>query len=166
MKTLVLLRGKPGTGKSTLADALGAALRAAVIDKDDVKDVLDARYRDEHIGGMTYEVMLRVVERCLSIGTSVVCDSPLTYPDLYGRAIAMAERHGAEVRVFRTVCSDREEWRRRLETRGGMPDHRTKSLEDVDPQERYDVPGEIIIDTALEGSLHVALAHCGALETA
>lgn len=166
MKTLVLLRGKPGTGKSTLANALGEALRAAVIDKDDVKDVLDERYRDGYVGGMTYEVMLRIAERCLAAGTSVICDSPLTYPDLYERSLAMAERHGAIVRVFRTICSDREEWSRRLESRVGMPDHRRKSLDAVDPRERYEAAGEIVIDTALEGSVRTALAHCGVLETA
>jgi predicted kinase len=165
MSVLVLLRGRAGTGKTTVADALGRALRAAVIDKDDVKDVLDARYRDEHVGGLTYEVMLRVVERCLAAGTSVVCDSPLTYPDLYGRALAMAERHGAEVRVIRTVCTDRDEWRRRLEARVGMPAHRVKDVDDprLREPERYAADGELVLDTArpLPEVIHEALSHVG-----
>lgn len=169
MKTLIMLRGKPGTGKSTLSDALGKALGAAVIDKDDVKDVLDERYRDEHVGGLTYLVMLRVAERCLSAGVSVVCDSPLTFPNFYARAVEIAARQGAELRLIRTVCSDREEWKRRLETRAGMPEHRVRSIDDPRLQgaDLYEAR-EAVIDTArpFEEVLAEAIAICRELETA
>jgi predicted kinase len=40
MVTWVLLAGLPGTGKSTLAKALAARLRAAILDKDSVRGAL------------------------------------------------------------------------------------------------------------------------------
>lgn len=170
MKTLVLLRGKPGTGKSTLSNALGHAMHAAVIDKDDVKDVLDARYRDEYIGGLTYEVMLRIAERCLAAGVSVICDSCLTYPDLHDRAVEIATRHGASIRVIRTVCTDREAWESRLAARGSWPNHRIKSLEEsmARANERYEVADELVLDTArpFENVVRDALAHCVIFESA
>lgn len=148
---LILLRGKPGTGKSTLADAIGRRLRAAVIDKDDVKDVLDAKYRDEHVGGLAYEAMLRVAERCLRQGIPVVCDSPLSFPDLHARAIEIAARHGVPVVAVRAVCSDREEWRRRIEARvdAGLAEHRISSFDDprLFADERYAIDDELVVDT-------------------
>jgi predicted kinase len=159
---LVLLRGRPGTGKSTLADAFGRHLRAAVIDKDDIKDILDTRYRDEWVGGFSYEIMLRIAERCLSQGIDVICDSPLTYPDLYERAVALAARYESRVLAIRTVCSDQNVWRGRLEARTEFPDHRMKffDAQQLLNEERYVVPDELVVDTArpLDACLRDVLA--------
>ena len=169
---LILLRGKPGTGKSTFADALGRRLGAAVIDKDDVKDVLDARYRDEHIGGLTYDVMLKIAERCLRQGIPVICDSPLTFPDLHAQALEITARHGVPALAFRTVCSDREEWKRRIEDRRMrvVADHRISDFADprLFAEERYTVKDEIVIDTTapLEACIEIALAQCAAPQPA
>lgn len=40
------MRGLPGSGKSTLARALGCRLNWPVIDKDDVKDVVEGHATD------------------------------------------------------------------------------------------------------------------------
>lgn len=154
---LILLRGKPGTGKSTVADGLGRKLGAAVIDKDDIKDVLDSRYRDEYIGGLCYEVMLKIAERCLTQGLHVICDSPLTFADLHACAREMAARHGTSVRTVRLVCSDEAEWRRRIEARQGMPEHRVTEFTHTSlrKEEQYVDPDELVVDTA--GSLESAL---------
>jgi predicted kinase len=149
---LILLRGQPGTGKSTVADALGKRLCAAIIDKDDVKDVMDAKYRDEFIGGLCYEVMLRMADRCLAAGSHVICDSSLTYPDLHERALAIAARHDVPAHVIHLRCSDVEEWRGRIERRQelGMPAHRVKefSSQHIIKSALYNLDDEIAVDTA------------------
>jgi predicted kinase len=165
---LILLRGKPGTGKSTLANALGRRLRAAVIDKDDIKDVLDRRYRDEHVGGLTYEVMLRIADRCLSQGIHVICDSPLTFPDLHRSALEIAARHGVPVKTVRLRCLD--EWRRRVESRRGQetPEHRVTSFDDPQlfHEEGYGIADELVIDTSkpIEEVVEAVLSFCAAVE--
>lgn len=169
---LILLRGKPGTGKSTLANVLGRRMRAAVIDKDDIKDVLDARYRDEFVGGMTYDIMLRIADRCLAQGVSVICDSPLAFPDLHQRALAIAARHGMPVRTVRLQCSDLDQWRERIEARKGsdMPQHRIATFEDarLHAPERYHVPDELVVDTSnpIDQTVASILAFCASLQSA
>lgn len=41
--TVIALQGPPGVGKSTLARALSARLGWPLLDKDDIKDLLDGQ---------------------------------------------------------------------------------------------------------------------------
>lgn len=125
---LIILRGKPGTGKSTIADALAREMRATVIDKDDVKDVIDDVFPNFNTGGIAYESMLRLVERNLRIGIDVICDSPLTFSDLYERLCDIAKGHTHQVRVIHLICSDELVWQKRLEGRSDLPSHRIREL--------------------------------------
>ena len=61
-----------------------------------------------------------VAEKQLALGLNVVVDCPLARPQLYLRAQAIAQRHGALVAVVECSCSDDEVWRERLERRAGL----------------------------------------------
>ncbi len=112
--TLVLMKGPPGSGKSTIARELGRRLGWPVIDKDAVRDLLP-----DELGGLSYEAMLGLAERQLTIGLSVIADSPLGYGRAYSTARRMAAEAGATMLVIECACSDAVEWRRRIEQRSG-----------------------------------------------
>lgn len=160
---LIILRGKPGTGKSTIANALARELRTALIDKDDIKDAIDETFPDFNTGGIAYESMLRLVERNLRSGIDVICDSPLTFTDLYDRLCEMARSHGHQVRVIRLVCRDEVIWQKRLEGRSDLPSHRAIKLtvEMKNAEIKYVVSDECIIDTShsLETCLNEIRSH-------
>ena len=42
-RTVIAMQGPPGVGKSTLARALSTRLGWPLLDKDDIKDLLDGR---------------------------------------------------------------------------------------------------------------------------
>ena len=123
MPWLVAMKGFAGSGKSTLARALGRELGWAVLDKDDVMDVLHGRAPEA--GRLAYEVLLRVTRRQLLQGLSVICDSPLAFRSLYEHAGRIADESGARLAVVECVCPDEGEWRRRIDGRKalGLPDH-------------------------------------------
>jgi predicted kinase len=110
---LILLKGHPATGKSTLARSLAQRLRWPLIDKDDVKDFIAALP-----GGnpLSYEVAWRIVETQLSLGVSAIVDTPLSYPISYETGRALAEEYGARLLVVETMI-DEQIWRQRLESR-------------------------------------------------
>ena len=165
---LVLMKGPPGSGKSTIARELGRRLRWPVIDKDVFRDLLP-----DELGGLSYEALLDLAERQLAIGLSVIADSPLGYGTSYRKALAIVARTGASVAVVECECSDPAEWRRRIESRAGLglASHHATDWKKVEAfHERaardsfeLDVPG-IQIDTtaALEHSVGLAIGWLGA----
>ena len=128
---LIALKGHPGVGKSVVARALGRRLAMPVIDKDDIKDVLDERCADP--GGLSYTVMFSIAQRQLLQGLSVICDSPLSEVGGYTAACHVARSVSARLVVVECVCSSRAEWRRRIEKRAALqlPAHHVTSWDDL-----------------------------------
>lgn len=127
---LLAFKGPPGTGKSTLARAVAARLGWPVVDKDDVKDVLDGRAPES--GWLAYEVMLRIARRQLLQGLSIVCDGPLLR-GVYSQAHRIAAETDARLVVVECRCSDEAAWRARIEARQAMnlPAHHATTWEAV-----------------------------------
>jgi predicted kinase len=115
---VVAMKGHPGSGKSTAARAIAAALRCPLLDKDDVRDCtlpLEGMAAAGMLNDLSYAVLWRMAERQVRLGLSVVIDSPLSrraHLDVLTRLV------GALVVVVECRPGDNEEWRRRLEKRG------------------------------------------------
>src|SRR5512137_1186853 len=112
------MKGHPGSGKSTVARWMGRALAWPVIDKDDVLDWF--WYLDEANpkgGRYAYDAMWQLAETQLSMGLSVICDSPLSEVVGYQDGLALAARYHTGLLVVECICSNEAEWRSRLEAR-------------------------------------------------
>lgn len=119
---LIALKGHPATGKSALARALAQHFRWPLIDKDDVKDhTLPLPNGNQ----LAYAILWQVAATQLALGLSVLVDSPLSYPESYTTAQALARQHQARLLVVETML-DPEEWRRRLDARS--PDESTHKI--------------------------------------
>jgi predicted kinase len=151
---LAVMRGMPGTGKSTLGRELGRRLHWPVIDKDDVKDALVGSSEDAN--RLSYDVMFNLARCQLDLSFSIICDSPLTLIDTYANARRLAHEFRAKLLVVECVCSDEASWRARIEARAGtgLPAHRYAYWEPLMQYGRlYDVQrypisdAHVVVDT-------------------
>ncbi len=112
---LIAMKGMPGCGKSAVSRALGKQLGCPVIDKDDIKDILDSHTPES--GPLAYETMFNVARRQLLQGLDVICDSPLTFRISYEKAQLVAAETHATLVIVECTCSDEQEWSRRINGR-------------------------------------------------
>src|SRR5579871_6024884 len=112
---LITMRGLSGCGKSAVSRALGKQLGCPVIDKDDVKDILDGHTPEA--GPLAYETMFNVARRQLIQGLDVICDSPLTFRISYEKAQLIATGTHASLVIVECICSNEQEWSQRINRR-------------------------------------------------
>jgi len=111
---LVAFKGEAGSGKSTLSRALSRRLRWPVIDKDDIRDLLD-----DSTPGLSYDIMFNVARRQLLQGLSVICDSPQRTPGPAHAAQIAAETR-AQLAIVECACPDEAIWRDRINGRKAL----------------------------------------------
>ncbi len=100
---LLMLKGHPCCGKSTLAQELATQLSWALVDKDDARDCLSALSSDAAaLNAVSYAIMSCMAGRQLRCGNSVIVDCPLARLQLWEEASAIA----AQVAPFTAMmCS-------------------------------------------------------------
>jgi predicted kinase len=118
--TFVVMRGYPGTGKSTIARAIATALHAPLIDRDIIRQKAVDIFGDvAGVGRFSYELMFALTHEQLRLGLSVVVDTPLTYRTTYEQSKELARAFHTPMLVVHCQCPP-EVQKRRLEGRKGM----------------------------------------------
>lgn len=119
-RTFIVMRGYPGTGKSTIARLLAASLRAPLIDRDILRQMaVDSFGNLPQVGYFAYELMFALAREQLRLGLSVVVDSPLTYRSTYETCREIARAFSTPMLVVQCQCPA-DVQRRRLEGRKGQ----------------------------------------------
>ncbi|MEM8529205.1 MAG: AAA family ATPase [Chloroflexota bacterium] len=128
---IIAFKGHPGAGKSAMARALSRRLAIPIIDKDDIKDILNGICDDA--GGLAYTTMFNIARRQLVQGLSVICDSPLSEIGGYTAAACVAHDTGSNLIIVECICSSPEEWQRRIEQRAALrlPSHHITTWDDL-----------------------------------
>ncbi len=166
---LLVLCGLIGTGKTTVAEALGRRLGAPVISSDRVRKELagipPTEPRFEEFGKgiyspdfskRTYEKMFEEAERCLREGRTAILDASFRKREERLRARELARRAGAGFLAVECRCPEEEILRRLEERRRGVAvsDGRPELLPDIkrDFEEIAELhPSEhLVVDTRRE----------------
>ena len=161
----VVLAGRPGTGKTTLARRVAAELRAAYVRVDAVETaVIRCGLARPPVGPVGYVVAHEITRGTLELGTSVVVDAVNPVPEARTGWRYLA-RIGRLV-VLETVLGDPAEHRRRVEPRRpDLADQVVPTWDDVESgeyvpwDERRDGPRSVVDMTDTDLGVAAALGH-------
>jgi predicted kinase len=147
---LIVFAGLPGVGKTTVSKEVARRLKAAHLRIDVVEQAILETLPSADVGPGGYMVCGALARANLDLGTTVVIDAvnALLASRVAWRLIA--ERAAARLLEVELFCSDREEQRRRLESRQlDLPNHRPPSWSSVvcRPYEDWDRP-RLRLDTS------------------
>ncbi|SDT43327.1 AAA family ATPase [Microlunatus soli] len=161
---LIVVTGRPGTGKTTLSKALAAELVACYLRIDAVETALQVALADFGIGDLGpmdvgdvgdvgpagYVVAHRLAASNLELGHDVVVDAVCPVPESRQGWMDTAAAAGAQLIIFETHLSDTAEHRRRVtERRPDMPGQRVPTWDQV-------TAGEWVVwDVERDGDRHL-----------
>ena len=116
---LVAMAGLPGTGKSAIAEAIGARLLKPVVSVDPIESAIlragiDA---DQPTGLAAYLVAETLAETVMHAGHGVIIDAVNAVDPAREQWVSLAARTGQSLRFIEVVCSDAAVHRTRLEAR-------------------------------------------------
>ena len=116
---LVAMAGLPGTGKTAIAEAIGARLLKPVVSVDPIESAIlragiDA---DQPTGLAAYLVAETLAETVMHAGHGVIIDAVNAVDPAREQWVNLAARSGQTLRFIEVVCSDVAVHRNRLEAR-------------------------------------------------
>jgi predicted kinase len=122
------MTGEPGTGKSTLARAIGRKTGALVLDKDIIKSRILDGDGDMGLDGLSESVaatlhhalMFDLARTILEQGLSLVLDGAAFYPVIRLRGRAVAEAFTASYFIIDCYCPDLSILQARIDSKSLM----------------------------------------------
>ncbi len=117
---LLVMSGLPGTGKSELAQQVGARLRLPVFSVEAIESAVlrSGLAQSFETGLAAYLVAEALADSQLKMGQGVIVDAVNAVEPAKDMWRGLAARHGLALRVVECSCSDEELHRRRLSARG------------------------------------------------
>jgi len=168
---LILFTGLPGTGKSTIAEAVGRKLGIPVFAKDWLEGTLlhsnvvagDAM---DQLGSAGYNLLTALAERQLMLGQSAILDSVASTRSIRRTWMGLKQKYNADWRVIECICSDSALHLERLNGRQrGIPGWHELEWSEVERVRSYYVPWEgdrLILDMVqpVHENIFTALKYC------
>ncbi len=120
--TIILFRGRPGVGKSTISDAFAKERKLPVLRKDDIYDSAAAYIENTTTRNkISYDSLFKILESNTASATSIILDYPFQKEEELRNLKSWCEGKNLHLVSILVTCSDRELWRSRFNIRSENP---------------------------------------------
>ncbi|MBI2121012.1 MAG: AAA family ATPase [Parcubacteria group bacterium] len=119
---IILFRGRPGTGKTTLSNAFAKYVDFPVLRKDDVYDAA-AEFVSEHDirNKISHGVLYNILETNRKTNCTFILDYAFQYPGDIQIIRKWCNERGVVLKSILVTCSDEKLWAERLKMRAENP---------------------------------------------
>jgi len=162
---IILFRGRPGVGKSTLSKAFAKEKGLVLLSKDDLYDPLANRIADHSVKNvLSYQLLYQLLEANLSTDVCLALDFPFQNDEDLAMIEAWSKKHKISLKSVLVTCSDEYVWAERFNQRAENPKPNQLITDFVELKKHYkDVmqllpkKGELVVDSSdpLEDMLKV-----------
>ncbi len=153
---IILFRGRPASGKTTISKALGLELGYPVIHKDDIYDGLALDIADHGArNNAAHRILYAILESNVHSNAAIILDFPFQNAADFAIIESWCKEYRVILKSILVTCTNEQVWRERLILRSQNPlpnqliydfdklKHRYGSMH-VEP-----APTELLIDSAL-----------------
>jgi hypothetical protein len=151
---VILLRGRPGVGKTTISNRLGSEFNVPIIRKYDFYDVI-ANYNEDHEqrNKVSYGILFRLLQTNACTNVQYILDFPFNKEEEMRNFTLWLENQNYVVKSVLCICSDEKIWADRFNIRKFIP-LPNQLITDFDELKNYykdlsirPMNGELVVDT-------------------
>ncbi len=119
---IILFRGRPGTGKTTLTHALGGRTHFPILRKDDIHDPV-SMFIPEHVNRSkaSYAVLYRILESNIHTDVTFILDFSFQTKGDFSVINDWCKERGVTLKSVLVTCTDEELWAERFNKRADNP---------------------------------------------
>ena len=122
--TIILFRGRPGVGKSTVSNAFAKEQKLLILRKDDIYDSTSMHIEDHTVRNrISYDSLFKILESNISSGTSIILDYPFQRDGEITNLQDWCKERNLHLVSILVTCSDRELWKSRLNRENAETKH-------------------------------------------
>jgi len=151
---IILFRGRPGVGKTTISDRLSYELKVPVIRKDDYYDVI-ANYNENHEqrNKVSYGILFRLLQTNAGTNMRYILDFPFNREEEMSKFAQWLVNRNYVLRSILCICSDEKMWADRFNVRKLNPLPNQLITDFYELKNYYKdlnikpIDGELVIDT-------------------
>jgi len=153
---IILFRGRPASGKTTISKALGLRMALPVIHKDDIYDSLSSVIAEHSIRNKAaHDILFSILESNTHANATVILDFPFQNSADFSIIESWCAQHKVILKSVLVTCTNEHLWRERLILRSQHPLPNQLIYDFDELKKRYGSmhvephPSELLIDSAL-----------------
>ncbi len=119
---IILFRGRPGVGKTTLSSVISKRHNIPVLRKDDIYHVSAKQIEThENRNDISYETIYKILEANVETDCTFILDCPFQYPGDLELIKTWSTTYNVRLLSILVTCSDEVEWAKRIAERDERP---------------------------------------------